>query len=165
MRSYILTGAALLLCAVAQAQPSLVNSAGGSGVIGGNTFEWSVGEAIIATTSTPGLVVTQGLLQPLPPGVSVNNTRMANDEIRLYPNPASDVLVLQSNLSAGGDIQYQLLDITGRIMLRGAARLAQGNEKQYIHIEALPAGSYIMQVQVSGSAGALRAAYNVQKLK
>ncbi|MBZ0099934.1 MAG: T9SS type A sorting domain-containing protein [Taibaiella sp.] len=164
MRNFILTVAALMFCTMAQAQPALLNSAGGSATIGGNTYEWSVGEAVTSTASVPGLIVTQGLLQPMPPSVGINGASLALADIQAYPNPASDVLILQPNLPTGGDMQYQLLDITGRILIKENATLLTGREKQSVHMGALPPGSYIVQVQVLQPGGTLYASFNVRKL-
>lgn len=148
----------------ADGQPSVLNSTGGSATVGSNTYEWSVGEVVVHTVSTPSVVVTQGLLQPMPPGVSVGNVNSITGDIRVYPNPAKDVLVLQPRLAASSKLQYTLLDITGRTMSTGEAGLHTGQEKQTISISALPPGSYILRVQTQQPDGMQHATFNIRKL-
>lgn len=147
----------------AYAQPAVLNSTGGSATVGGNTYEWSVGEVVVHTVSTPSVVVTQGLLQPMPPGVSVGNVNSMADDILVYPNPAKDILVLQPALAAGSRLQYSLLDIMGRTISTGEARLHTGHEKQTIIISALPTGNYILQVQAMQPGGIAHASFKVCK--
>lgn len=145
------------------AQPTVLNSAGGSATLGGNTYEWSVGEVVVHTVSTPSLVVTQGLLQPMPPGVSVGNVQTIAGDIQVYPNPAKDVLVLQPRLAEGSRLQYTLLDIAGKAISAGEASLHTGQEKQTINISVLPPGSYILQVQAQQPDGPRHASFHICK--
>lgn len=156
--------AALVLCAQAvYAQPTVLNSTGGSAAVGGNTYEWSVGELVVHTVSTPSVVVTQGLLQPMPPGVSVGSVNAIAGDVQVYPNPAKDILVLQPALAAGSRLNYTLLDITGRTIYTAEARLHTGHEKQSISISALPAGNYIVQVQAQQPDGVSHATFKICK--
>lgn len=160
----IITAALAMCTQAAYAQPSVLNSTGGSATVGGNTYEWSVGEVVVHTVSTPSVVVTQGLLQPMPPGVSIGNVNSIAGDIQVYPNPAKDILVLQPRLAAGGRLQYTLLDITGRTISTGEAHLLTGQEKQTINISALPPGSYLLQVQAQQPDGMQHATFNISKL-
>ncbi len=156
--------AALAMCTHAvYAQPSVLNSTGGSATVGGNTYEWSVGELVVHTVSTTSVVVTQGLLQPMPPGVSVGSINTVAADVQVYPNPAKDVLILQPALVAGSRLQYTLLDITGRTISKAEAYLHTGQEKQSISISALPAGDYIVQVQAQQPGGISHTTFKICK--
>ncbi len=156
--------AALAMCAQAvYAQPAVLNSTGGSAAVGGNTYEWSVGELVVHTVSTPSVVVTQGLLQPMPPGVSVGSVNAVAADVQVYPNPAKDVLVLQPALAVGTTLLYTLSDITGRTIYTAEAQLHTGHEKQSISISALTPGNYILQVQAQQPGGIAHASFKICK--
>ena len=156
--------AALAICAQAvHAQPAVHNSTGGSAAVGGNTYEWSVGELVVHTVSTPSVVVTQGLLQPMPPSVSVGSVNAFAADVQVYPNPAKDVLILQPALAAGTTLLYTLSDITGRTIYTAEAQLQTGQEKQSISISELSPGNYIMQVQAQQQGGNAHASFKICK--
>ena len=62
--------------------------------------------------------------------------------VRLYPNPAHDVLVLETNGLQSGLHQWQIMDLLGRGMLQGKVT---GNGTE-IDIERLPAGVYVVRI-------------------
>jgi hypothetical protein len=66
---------------------------------------------------------------------------------KVYPNPARDVLYLE--LTAPQEVQsIQLLDMSGRVVLRQAA----SNAKEVLELSTLPAGSYVLQlIHTSGA--------------
>jgi hypothetical protein len=63
----------------------------------------------------------------------------ANDNIKIYPNPANDVLTIEGQ-QAG--TQIELCDIVGRNVYRGISK----TEKETINISHLPQGNYIIQL-------------------
>lgn len=76
----------------------------------------------------------------LPPGIVIssdpNPPSLPEAEITIYPNPASDVLVVKS--SAG---QIEIVDVLGRLVL--TARSDKG--ETVINIAALPTGTYVVR--------------------
>jgi hypothetical protein len=160
----VIITAALAMCTQAvYAQPAVLNSTGGSATVGGNTYEWSVGELVVHTVSTPSVVVTQGLLQPMPPGVSVGNVKSIAADVQVYPNPAKDVLILQPALVAGTILLYTLQDITGRVIYKAEVQLHTGQEKQSISISTLTPGNYILQVQAQQPGDIAHASFKIYK--
>jgi len=65
-----------------------------------------------------------------------------NNEIEVYPNPASDLLYLQLPVNSGGAL-VKIYDATGRIVQ--SEKLA--NNQNAINIRTLTAGSYVLKVQ------------------
>ena len=62
-----------------QISPYALNSAGGTNTVAGITYEWSLAElTLIDTWLTPGLILTNGLLQPF--------RILPIDDFTIYPN-------------------------------------------------------------------------------
>lgn len=145
-----LVTASLLMCTIGvQAQtigPSTLNATGGSKEIAGNIYEYSIGEmALVHTASTPNLIVTQGLLQPLEGAVSISNIALPENALSVYPNPSDDIIYIQPNMADGGGLlTITLLDITGRRLQQQSVSLTLGNEKQSINLKSLAAGTYML---------------------
>lgn len=166
-RALLLLGAvAGTLAASAQSiGPSTLNSAGGSTVISGNTYEWSLGEmTVVSTYSGVNLVVTQGLLQPANLSNSIHEHQLSAGALQVFPNPAEDVLYLQPAFKQGDKLSFALLDMTGKTILREEKTLVTGTELQTIRLTALAAGNYMLQVVLVSAGENYNAGYKVQKL-
>lgn len=146
--------------------PSTLNSAGGSATLGGNTYEWSLGEMTVVSTYSGGsLVVTQGLLQPANLSNGIHEHSIAAGALQVYPNPAEDVLYLQPAFRQGDKLSFALLDMTGKTILREEKLLVTGTELQTIRLTGLAAGNYMLQVVLVTTSGNQVAGYKVQKLR
>lgn len=149
--------------------PSVLNAAGGSAVIAGNTHEFSVGEEILIPTSTSGsLVVTSGVLQPSPFIETSIADVAALQGVTVFPNPVTTDLYVAPSLGSRGTLEMQLLDATGKLIRRSATRLATGNEQQTIPMEALAASTYMLRLvwtPEGGTAKPATASYTIQKVR
>ncbi len=146
--------------------PSTLNAAGGSAVVSGNTYEWSVGEmAVVSTYADASLVVTQGVLQPNGSGTTgINEHTLSDKLLQVYPNPASSVLNIQPNFGRDCNLIYQLQDITGKTMLAGEQASATGKTLVQVNLNNLVSGSYLLQVQVKTGKDTYSNVYKIQKL-
>jgi hypothetical protein len=64
-------------------------------------------------------------------------------KINLYPNPSKEfVLIDNTNSSTNENFEYEILDLTGRIVKTGNSKF---NER--INIETLTTGNYIIQIE------------------
>src|SRR5688572_21995377 len=88
--------------------PSTINAAGGSAAISGNTHEFSIGELLIETATGANIVVTQGVLQPSPKPLGIDDTDFFADHLNNFPNPAEEVVFLQPSFASGGKLSYHL---------------------------------------------------------
>lgn len=71
------------------------------------------------------------------------------DELQIYPNPASDVAVIDfGNLSVA---QWAVYDLSGRLLSAG---LVNSSEKSFIHLDlyGLSSGVYVVHLQMKNSA-------------
>lgn len=149
---------------------STVNSTGGSTVVSGNTYEWSVGETVMTHTATAGnTVLTHGVLQPII--VSDDTTQHIDDtpgltaaQIRVFPNPAEQQIYIQPALKPYAKLSYTLIDLQGRTILQDTVTLHRGNEKVDIPIHHLAAGGYVLRVFCIENNRPYHNSFNIQKL-
>jgi hypothetical protein len=66
------------------------------------------------------------------------------DGFSVYPNPANSILYLKSKDNLSGDLQYQIIDVNGRVVKEG--RLAGGNNQSIIDIKAVPSSVYLLRI-------------------
>jgi len=72
-------------------------------------------------------------------GVGINDGSLKN-EIRVYPNPARDVLVVEG-INPTAPLNFAIYDYAGKIMYEPAAL-----DKNEIRVEALPQGLYLLRI-------------------
>ncbi|HOW24795.1 MAG TPA: CotH kinase family protein [Bacteroidales bacterium] len=66
-------------------------------------------------------------------------------EFILYPNPATDILHLKTSTIVHTGLTYQLMDLTGRQVLKGA--LSEGISDAEISIRPIPPSIYLLEVR------------------
>ncbi len=64
----------------------------------------------------------------------------------VYPNPASNTVLLKLNTNEGGDVIIRILDMSGKERLRTKATLIKGINTTSVSTEQLTPGSYIIRV-------------------
>lgn len=137
------------ICSAQSIGPATLNAAGGSAEVAGNTYEWSVGEMVLVNTAiTPGLVVTQGILQPMAQGTGINN-KPALAGLSIYPNPASDQLNIKFNITRDLDVILKLTDISGREQYLKQIKNHNGSERITIDFKPYATGIYMLQVETT----------------
>lgn len=169
MKTLIFLACSFGLPVVVQAQsigPSTLNAAGHSQLLNGHTYEWSVGEmAVVGTFVSPGLVVTQGVLQPVIKANGVGTVPGALAQLKVYPNPVADdgLLYLNPSFATGGKLTYHLVDAAGKTVLRQASDLQTGKELQTVSMSRFAAGQYTLSVEWQDASGKSATAYKIQK--
>ncbi len=155
-----------------QAQNSelqVVNANGGTTTINGIVYEWNVGEPITQTVAKSGIVITQGYLQPMKTkgGNSTANQNLeglTQEQIKVYPNPATSIVLLQPNFNGKGLLNYTLYDATGKSLLQKTETLQNGNEMQQLDVSHLANGQYWLQVQWQSKASKQIGTFKIDKL-
>ena len=146
--------------------PVTINAVGGQSVVNNNTYEWSIGELVLVNTfSSPSLVVTQGVLQPFQKDNSVDPANYLASNLKLYPVPTDATLYLQPNFSAGSKLNYVILDITGKQLMKQEVQLASGIERQTINMSAFASATYIVTVQLTEQSKTYLQSFKVEKIK
>ncbi len=146
--------------------PSTLNGAGGSAVISGNVFEWSVAEMTLVNTATASnIVVTQGLLQPAPASTGIRKGNILGKLFKVYPNPTSGVLYIQYNVSSKGKLKYTVQDIAGKYITGHEITVIPGQQQETINMAGLPNATYMLYINYQPDNGVAESIlYKIDKL-
>jgi hypothetical protein len=145
--------------------PSTINTVGGSATISGNTHEFSIGELLVETKTSANIIVTQGVLQPMPKTTGIDDEDFFADHLNIFPNPAEEVVFLQPSFSSGGKLSYHLYDALGRSIEQAEFTLLTGKEKQTIRLKHLAASTYMLNISFQQKGKTYNTAYKIQKLQ
>lgn len=149
--------------------PSTLNATGGSATIGGNTYEWSVGEMVLVNTAiTSSIVVTQGLLQPLNGGTSAGVTpdQSLLQYLSVFPNPANNVVNFTFNSPQKAVLGLRLVDVTGKVLQDRSYDVKVGTNTGQVDMSQYAAATYMLQVLLKDGDNTLaNTAYKIQKLQ
>jgi len=165
MKNIKTTILALMLCAGSAHAQSTLNAAGGGGTIGGNSYDYSIGEmTLVSTETSSSIVITQGLLQPEAKfATSTKDLIIAQDQMSIYPNPTAAIVNIQPQFTTAGTMQISLLDALGKTIVRQEYKLSNGTEKQQIDISGFAIGNYLINVNFTNNKTTLRNTYKIQK--
>lgn len=148
--------------------PGTMNAAGATATIGSTNVEWSVGEmTMVSTFSTPGIVVTQGVLQP----TSSDPTRADDNaallrQLQVFPNPATSVVSVQYSSQLQGTLSYKLMDMAGRVITTKKSDIKQGTNTVQVNIADLAVATYMLEVAIDATGGvSSKASYKIDKLQ
>ena len=81
-------------------------------------------------------------LNVLDPGAIGLEERIV-DEFAVYPNPANDVVSVAWNRAVNGEMKWQITDLKGALLMRGAEDASNKKEMQ-LDVSRLKAGVYIL---------------------
>ncbi len=102
----------------------------------GKYYHGVVQSSIHATISEPVSTYSQAL------SVSTNNLDQIG--LSLFPNPSSDMVVIQSYSPVVSDLEINLLDINGKLILKDF--LKQGSTMCYLNLETVYSGIYFVKI-------------------
>ncbi len=133
-----------------------INVAGHSAKINGMTFDYSIGEmTLVSTERNANLIITQGMLQPIGSGSIANdepgNTTLSDlsENIKVYPNPTTTLLYVETTETAVSDYAYNLYDATGKVVLNQNGKTQLGLNKFSLDLQSFAAGSYYLVIKKS----------------
>lgn len=142
------------------------NVSGASGLVGGISHSYSIGEmALVHTSSTTHIIVTQGVLQPINTIMGVAESFINDLELRVYPIPTYDLLNIQSNFQNRGKLSVQLYDISGRQLIHKMWMLQEGAALNQIDLAPYASGNYFLMLQYENNEKPYFQVFKVQKLK
>lgn len=111
-------------------------------------MEWTIGD-LATETYKNGNYVTQGFLQGSPTlVVGHNEARFTNNESNMlaYPNPFTNGFDLEIlNTKPTDNLTITVYDMLGKVV----QRIENVNSKQYINLEQLASGVYLVGVQIN----------------
>ena len=119
-----------------------INSGGGNIEESAGSQSFTIGEVFFETVLSNGSFA-YGIQQAYPDSVATGMMNQSRDfSISVFPNPYSDVLVLECTEIPSGQCIYQLTDASGRLVLSSAIN----GLRTTIDTSALPEASYFIQV-------------------
>lgn len=129
----------------------VIGSAGDYSSNNGFSISWTLGETIIETveSSSINVILTQGFQQPDECDTTVSVREVINDNvlIKLYPNPASQIVTLNIKSEENSPVRIELVDMLGRVMNSKDIILDSGQPTNYIcDVTALTCGTYIFRI-------------------
>jgi hypothetical protein len=69
-----------------------------------------------------------------------------NITVMIYPNPVMDKAILDINVSASVTLYYEVVNSIGEILIKNNVVLPAGTNRQFIDMQHLPKGSYLLRV-------------------
>ena len=120
---------------------------------GGNNFrnkdmsvDWSIGEmTMIHTVSSPGFIISNGVLQPLKYKTNIKNP-LKND-LQLYPTITSgNFVTLAGNFTEKGNLYIIVSNSLGQVLSRQIVPINGASIKQKIEIQTFQKAEYFIKV-------------------
>ena len=78
--------------------------------------------------------------------LGINEFNESINDISLYPNPTDGELNVSFSASKNKDIQFQVLDITGKIIQNNVVNAVQGSNLVLLDTQIFAAGSYFLKI-------------------
>jgi len=148
---------------------AIVNAAGKTSTVGDFSLAWSVGEsAAITTMENSHLILTNGLLQQYSKINSDYNLvgSFSSSDLTMYPNPVISILNINILHPDNGNYHLELLNIIGQKVNEVELDNSGTIVSKKWNLSGLPAGSYILNIQLTSPTGRLmkKRAYKIFKL-
>ena len=150
--------------------PFTVNIAGFTATQNGYSLTVSTGETISITNfkSPNGESLNSGFLQNNPPlvtGIEELLSKIGASEVTISPNPVNTETNLVTNFVVPGQMQYQILDITSRLLFRSQSVNGLSNRQTKIDMTNYTAGTYYILVFFKPNSGLAKTGiYKIVKL-
>jgi hypothetical protein len=121
-----------------------IPASGGDGSGGGGTVSYTVGQIFYNTNTGTNGSVAEGVQQPFEISIvtAVEEAKDITLEFVVYPNPATDFIVLKIGDYEPENLNYYLYDNGGKLI---AKTKIQGSETS-IPMQALPPATYFLKV-------------------
>ena len=152
--------------------PSVFNAAGASFKQGYYQFEWSVGELSLIgemTSSNNSFVITNGFIQPFihNPARDNSNNIFDNDEIKVFPNPASSYVEINFMTKQKGRITLSFYDGSGKKIYTTTDWYYGVGMIKRIPVSKLPNEVYMLHVDLDPDPGSVakKGVYKIIKIK
>jgi hypothetical protein len=107
-------------------------------------YPYVVGPTFYGVKTASLVTSLPGGLTPYMPSTSIADAQNENYKISIAPNPAMDVLLVQSKMAAKTNRKVELIDELGRTVL--SETLFQGSTMCYFDLQTIYAGIYFIRV-------------------
>jgi hypothetical protein len=130
--------------------PQVINAGGGPSKPGTVSLDYSIGEqaSITQYNASTTVKLTAGFLQTFATLVTGLITSPRQDEValQLFPNPAADYTTVKGAVSKPGYLEFQLIDIQGRVLEYVPPTFFQNRVEKEFSISSLAAGLYFIRL-------------------
>lgn len=132
---------------------TVINTTGGQAIIGGQTYEYSIGEVVVQTATGSNFIISQGLLQPKKstPATGAVSSLITDHQLQLFPVPTANILNLQSGFERSGTLNISVYDMSGKMILQKDFLIASGKELNQINLNEIAEGNYTIHAEFKSS--------------
>jgi hypothetical protein len=120
----------------------VIASTGHSGSTTGMVVDWTLGEPVVATYTGAAITLTQGMHQPKVLVTHLQGPAGLGFEVRVYPNPVENRLLIELRQPVAGVFWYGFFDVTGRTLHK---KVMQSNTEE-IDTGGFPPGVYFVRI-------------------
>jgi hypothetical protein len=126
-----------------QAQQTVTASGGDSSGSGGSA-SCTIGQIVYTTNTASNGSVAQGVQQPYEISVitAVEEAKNISLEFVVYPNPATDYVILKTGTYEVKNLSYHLYDVTGKLLEKNKIQESETN----ISLQTYLPSTYFLQV-------------------
>ena len=110
----ILMSGMLLMNYSLMAQQEVISSGGNYDETSSGSLSWTIGEATTETVSDGTNTLTQGFQQSNLTVTEIKNSNLENVNITLYPNPTTDLVILETNNIT--DLDFKIYSTNGKLL-------------------------------------------------
>jgi Putative binding domain, N-terminal/Secretion system C-terminal sorting domain/Viral BACON domain len=89
------------------------------------------------------ITVTQAVAEPEPTG---SGDLPEYSRLKIYPNPASEKIFMESNLRMEGEVLVKLMDITGKVLHERQLPVILAGEPVELDLSGYPVGQYLLLI-------------------
>jgi hypothetical protein len=133
----------LLACASPLAAQAGIGVAGGHATSEDISFSYSVGQVFNNAISNPEYYVSQGIQHPMLLVISETPAHAAETAgIKIYPNPAADVLHIKRQATEQERCRVLLMNMQGQVLIDRTFDVAEFA----LPIESIAAGHYLLKI-------------------
>lgn len=124
-----------------QAQES-INTTGGNASGAGGTASYSVGQVVYTTNTGTNGSLAQGVQQPFEISIvmSIPEAKGINLSVSAYPNPTTDLLILEVKDFGNSALSFQLYDMQGKLL---ETKTITGNKTNIVTSNLMPANYFV----------------------
>lgn len=125
-----------------------IDASGGNASGSGGSASYSVGQLTYNTYSVTAGNVSQGVQHAFEISVVTDIKESSIDlQLSTYPNPTSDVIILQNSKQNTKDLSYQLFDVQGKLLVTESIN----QWPHAINMQNLVPGTYFLKVSNNSS--------------
>ena len=142
-RTKICVAFLLLSIGALQAQEAIPAAGGDATGLDGSSVSYTIGQITYTTNSSTNGSVAMGVQQPyeisITTGIEITNINL---QLSVYPNPTTDFLTLSVKDTELSDLNYQLYNLSGKLILQDQLR----DQNTQIDMRNLSSATYLVKV-------------------